>query len=160
MSLSPSDSGASNAVLGVATVPSKRMRPPTNIFILLGPASTAKVGSAYPSQHVLPGDKVPFGCFGDLYPALVLLSFRFFAYRTMLTISRSLQLLISYNNSTNNNELLLDTPEDSVSSSRQERLLLRFIMSYYGDAQWPAGGQPGWDHQTPPTRSGTPPVIS
>lgn len=32
-------------------------------------------------------------------------------------------------------------------------------MSYYGDAQWPAsaGGQPTWDHQTPPTRSGLPP---
>lgn len=28
-------------------------------------------------------------------------------------------------------------------------------MSYYGDSQWPAGAQPaGWDHQTPPTRSG------
>ncbi|KUI60833.1 hypothetical protein VP1G_08044 [Cytospora mali] len=35
-------------------------------------------------------------------------------------------------------------------------------MSYYGDAQWPAsaGSQPGWDHQTPPTRSGLPPNNS
>ncbi|KAJ0122897.1 hypothetical protein J7T55_01135 [Diaporthe amygdali] len=32
-------------------------------------------------------------------------------------------------------------------------------MSYYGDAQWPAGGQPGWDHQTPPTRSGASSTI-
>lgn len=72
----------------------------------------------------------------------------------MLTILRLLQVLILHNN-----ELLLDTPEDSVACPPRERLPLRFIMSYYGDAQWPAGGQPGWDHQTPPTRSGMPPVV-
>ncbi|ROV87277.1 hypothetical protein VSDG_09900 [Cytospora chrysosperma] len=34
-------------------------------------------------------------------------------------------------------------------------------MSYYGDAQWPAsaGGQPTWDHQTPPSRSGASSTI-
>lgn len=27
-------------------------------------------------------------------------------------------------------------------------------MSYYDNAQWPAGGQASWEHQTPPARSG------
>lgn len=60
MSLSPSDSDASTALLGVATAPLKFIVP-TNIFLLLGLAPTARVGSAYLSQHVLPGDKAPSG---------------------------------------------------------------------------------------------------
>jgi hypothetical protein len=28
-------------------------------------------------------------------------------------------------------------------------------MSYYDNQQWPAAGQPSWEQQTPPARSGT-----
>ncbi|KAL1861857.1 hypothetical protein VTK73DRAFT_6890 [Phialemonium thermophilum] len=32
-------------------------------------------------------------------------------------------------------------------------------MSYYDNSQWPASGQAGWEHQTPPTRSGASSAI-
>lgn len=32
-------------------------------------------------------------------------------------------------------------------------------MSYYDNSQWPAAGQSGWDHQTPPARSGASSAI-
>ena len=48
------------------------------------------------------------------------------------------------------------TPCGSPSVRLAERdTLSRTNMSYYDNSQWPAGaGQAGWEHQTPPARSG------